>query len=435
MILLVPKLHLGTHLSPQLRCVCAERAKRSFAYNGVPKYNLGTRGTGIVKSLITPVTAWEHPKPADAISQIKHDRQFAIKSLRLHRGEISPVTLYCYLKTRFGAPNGEMMAFRSQGSDNVVQWHYKISSNAFLLDILGTNAGLQFVAHGKSTVPDAEWSQMFEQLRCEFSSTGSAMKFARANLEKWVQFVNPFQRLEQSVRFLEEELAAIEIDPPAWPPEESRTQEHLETLRKYVENARSARRTGFCLRMLAPVYAESFVNFALYFFRNETLAESEDEYHKAVRLPINERVMALPRNCRGFCGPLQEDATEFREFLRLMNGRNALVHGNCDPTQLRVGDVFFDGTIPLWQQDGSTIVRVVEHSMEHVAKADALKDLETVRAFIRWVLAGLEPLFAEAMRQLMVSEYPGIRADTGRAGILLPNAIFESYLGPTTPPA
>jgi len=379
--------------------------------------------------LITPVASWRFPEPADAIAQLKRDPRFAVKTLRLHRGEVSPVTLFCYLKTRFGTPNGEMMALRSSGSDNVVQWHYKVACSASLLDVWGTNAGLQFIAHGTSTVTDAEWSQMFEQLQAAFASTGRGMKAARASLEHWVQFVNPFQRLEQAVCSLEEELKAIETAPPVWPPDESRTEDYLVAIGKYTDNAMRVRKTGLCLRMLAPVYAEAFVNFVLCFFRNEGLAASDEEYRNAVRLPINERVLRLPTYCRGFSGALQEEATEYREFLRLMNGRNDWVHGNCDPTQLKVGNVFFDGTIPLWQKDESTIIRLVEHSMQHVAKADALKDVETVRAFIRWVLAGLEVKVRISVGQLMGCEYPGIQSDTGRAGILLPNTIHESYLG------
>lgn len=377
---------------------------------------------------LTPVRDWRPVESADAIAQLRGDTRFAVKNRLLHDGQLSPVTLYCYLKTRFGEPNGEMMAFRTKGSDNIVQWHYKLTSNGFILDIWGTNAGLQFVAHGMTSVPSEEWSQVYKELKADFAATGPKMGAVRNSLEKWMQFVNPFRRLEHAVYRFESELKAIELVPPQWPPAESAVEEYLESLARYSDAAMRARIAGFCLRLLAPIYAESFVNFILYFFRNNALASSDEQYRKVVELNINERVLSLPSNCKGFAVSLDLNANEFREFLRMMNYRNELVHGNCDPSRLKVGDVLFDGTIPLWQQDGSTTMRLLQHSMQYVGKDDALKDVETARSFIRWILGSMEPAFAKQLRQLMASEYPGLRGDTKQAGILLSNTVCESYL-------
>ncbi len=90
--------------------------------------------------------------------------------------------------------------------------------------------------------------------------------------------------------------------------------------------------------------------------------------------------------------------------------------------------MFFHGTIPLWQRDGSTIVRLLQQSLQHVGKEAALKDVEVVRAFIRWILGNMKPEISKQLRQLMASEYPGLRSDTGRPGVLLPNDVYESYL-------
>ncbi len=380
-------------------------------------------------SSVTPVKHWRAVARQDAIAQIRREQRYAITSQRLHAGEVSPISLYCYLKTRFGKPNGEVMALRSKGSDNLLQWHYKLASNAFVLDVLGTNAGLQFIAHGTAPVAADAWLQMFRELEAEFAAMGANMGAARRGLEKWVLFVNPFQRLEHAVATLETELKALDTTPPIWPPgpSEAEAAEYLESLRNYSEASIRATTTGFCLCLLAPIYAESFVNFVLYFFPKGAMTDSDEKYREVVRLPVRERVLSLPSNSQGFAAPLDDDAVEYREFLRLMNGRNDLVHGNCDPARLKVGDLFFDGTIPLWQHDGSTIVRLLQQSMKHVAKDDALKDVESVRAFIRWVLRSMEPRWSDQLRQLMVSKHLGVRGDTGRVGILLPNNVYEAY--------
>jgi len=378
--------------------------------------------------VLTPVKDWRLVDPTEAVAQFEHDPRFAVVSHRLHAGEVSPVTLYCYLKSRFGRPNGEMMAFRSAGSDNVVQWHYKLASHGFVLDVLGTNAGIQLVAHGTVPVAPEEWSRVFEELTTDFGALGPRMRDSRQSLEKWTQFVNPFRRLELSVLYFENQLMTLDLEPPAWPPNKSTIAIYLESLQKYSMVVADARRAGFCLRLLAPIYAESFLNLVLYVLRNDNLATSDERYREAVRLPINVRVESLPKLCKGFAAPLDGECPEYREFLRLMNGRNDLVHGNCDPTQLKVGDVYFDGTIPLWQRDGSTIARLSQCSMQHVTKDEAMRDVEVVRSFIRWILRCMKPEFAAPLRQIMASDYPGFQRDSGRMAILLPNDIYESYL-------
>lgn len=66
-------------------------------------------------------------------------------SLFVNGGRLSPLSLYCYLKGRFGPPNGFQMAFKKEkDSDNLIHWHYHIVSGPESLQILGMNTRVEF---------------------------------------------------------------------------------------------------------------------------------------------------------------------------------------------------------------------------------------------------------------------------------------------------
>ena len=60
------------------------------------------------------------------------------------------------------------------------------------------------------------------------------------------------------------------------------------------------------------------------------------------------RIKSLPLCCEGFEHPITGSEELFKAFLRLMNRRNDLLHGNVDPKASTGEDIDFDqGTIPL----------------------------------------------------------------------------------------
>jgi hypothetical protein len=48
------------------------------------------------------------------------------KTVLAVRQRLSPVDMYCYLKARFGEPNGVQNILRSDSSDNWIHWEYSL---------------------------------------------------------------------------------------------------------------------------------------------------------------------------------------------------------------------------------------------------------------------------------------------------------------------
>src|SRR5438876_5378168 len=81
--------------------------------------------------------------------------------------EVRPADLFCYLWARFGRPkpNGVQNILRSNDSDNLIHW---------------------------------DWTQRHE---------------VRGMLERWTEFVNPYQRIRRSVERLVGELEGLNLRP------------------------------------------------------------------------------------------------------------------------------------------------------------------------------------------------------------------------------
>lgn len=58
------------------------------------------------------------------------------KSFWQNDGTIKPGDLYCYLRARFGPPNGLMMALIEDSSDNLFHWHYCVRVKGEWLEML-----------------------------------------------------------------------------------------------------------------------------------------------------------------------------------------------------------------------------------------------------------------------------------------------------------
>jgi hypothetical protein len=77
------------------------------------------------------------PLDSLTVSLTEEEKQRVTVSHYLNEGTLSPLTPYCYLKARFGLPNGLQMLFKNhESTDNLIHWHYTIRSGDEKLDIV-----------------------------------------------------------------------------------------------------------------------------------------------------------------------------------------------------------------------------------------------------------------------------------------------------------
>jgi len=348
-------------------------------------------------------------------------------------GTISPLDLYLYLKSRFGPPNELMMATRTTGTDNIIQWGYYFRSHKHdYFRIHGTSTRVEFFA----VMPREKWIGLLTSIKSDFASYGKQMSAIRRSLKRWALFINPFRRAARTVNAFASQLAQIKLtEPPPRPMAMTRrdADEYNRATDTWTHDAFVAQMLATSIRMLAPVVAEAFVNFVLFVLGRPDVRKDTRVYDATIRQPIDVRVRSLHLFCDGFERPVDCSAPAFAGFQTLMNSRNDFLHGNIDPTRLTFDDVFFDSfyggqVIPLFNDDRGMISRFVSNSFKFVEPTGAAGDWAAVNTFIEHVLSHLSESARMQTLKLLGSDFLGWDAKTGEIAELFDHPAVESLL-------
>lgn len=347
--------------------------------------------------------------------------------------KISPLDLYAYLKARFGPPNDIIMMARGPGLENLVHWGYALSAQGHGFNIHSTSRRLEFI--GISLTP-ADWRILAANIKADFGVVGDGMRDVRSGLEQWTLFINPFKRIQTTVISLAAHLEALSIEEPGPHPmvmTSEEAEQYHKDFRRWMGSTRIAATAGTSVRMLAPVWAEAFVNFLLFVLGRPDVRRDVRLYEGLLRQPIDVRVRGLHLNCVDFKEPIDSSHQAFASFLTLMNGRNDFLHGNIDPHRLAFDELFVDKfgsnqTIPLFKDDRSNIARFLANSLKFVEPSVALSDLEIVAEFVTLVLSQLTDESAQLVRRLLQQDYLRFNRATGEISQFVDDAIGEGVL-------
>lgn len=378
------------------------------------------------------IDAWELKCPRQALYELQEGKQAgANSSLFVNGGRLSPLTLYCYLKGRFGPPNGFQMALKKKNdSDNLIHWHYSIVAGSESLEIFGMNMRVEFWSNTQKQYTNNDWEFLLNRIKDDFKNWGAKITAIRKTLEHWNLFINPFARLKNVVEQGRSRLANINLSPT--PPErstpENQPDKFKEELERYIGNIQEAAFLCTNLRMIAPVYAESFINLLIFLLSKKEIKEDERLYQDLVRKQIDVRVKSLPHYCQGFIRHPSDSDEPFKNFLRLMNRRNEVLHGNVDPMSLKFDEVWFDEYTPLFKDEKPFAERATYHSLKHIEPTEVLADISTVESFIEYILDLLEPSVRAQVERVSEDLYPGWREDTKRVGALFPGVVVDMTL-------
>ncbi|MED3917983.1 hypothetical protein [Priestia megaterium] len=377
---------------------------------------------------ILDIDNWKSPTIEKVIERIK-DKNKPKKNQRwVNEGELKPIDIYCYLKARFGEPNGYTMLAKRPGSDNVIHWHYSIEIGSYILEIMGTNSSVEIVINIEK-VTENQWRELINTIKKDYKNFGKSMSEIRKSLEKWTIFVNPFNRLNEIIETLESRLKSLDLTEPTRPKLfiKRYVKRHMEAKEKWFQNLAEARLLGASIRMLAPVLAESFINLVIFLLAKDEVKNDKRVYEDLIRKQIDVRVKSLYFYCDYFMEKVDDNDIELKNFLSLMNSRNDFLHGNVDPLKFKSQEVFFDKNIPLFNDEKSLQNRLGLDSIRYIEPKEALNDTQIVRGFVNYLLSHIEPAARGNLEILMKDSRPGWREDTGKVGSLFPDNIAEFF--------
>lgn len=349
--------------------------------------------------------------------------------------EIKPVDLYCYLKVRFGPPNGIQNFLRGDHSDNLIHWNWTFKYDAGLVDIQGTNYRTDVWLIGPLELSSDDREDFIQRVKADFASFGEKMKKCRNSLEHWIEFVNPYQRIRRSVSQLYEELRSLELDQLSELSNVLDAKDRENASRCWDEAARKFNRGfGLCfgIRSMLPIMAEAFINLILYLLMRPEIKSDKRLKENAFKQPIDVRVKSLPLNCKGFKHPIDYSNSACGRYHSVVNERNDLLHGNVNIGKLRFNEVYFQGTVPVFKEYRSMWQRSLGVEGQAVGLDKVSEELIIIDDFITYVLSCLDDKVRPNIEYMLSRLELGLNTREDRLGVLFSEQLVDSMAGPSS---
>lgn len=343
--------------------------------------------------------------------------------------EIKPLDLYCYLYAKYGPPNGIQNLFRADSSDNLIHWEWTFASEYGLILIQGHNFRSEIHLLGDFKGKGLTLEGFISQIKSDIRNYGREISEIRKKLEKWTQFINPYKRIELAVNLHFNKLDELNLNPKNDKVPQitsyDESDNYGERWSAAAERYSYAMGLAFGLRAMLPVLAESFVNLILFVLCRADMKNNERLFKNILRQPIDVRVQSLHINCVGFNRFVDYKSEECKKFHTLMNDRNDLLHGNIEIAKLSIGDVFFNGNVPIFTQYEDFWDKSIGVSMQSVKFSTIHEDRKIVDDFINYILSSLNADIKPQIELIMEKEQLGFNPQTGRFGILFSDSMAD----------
>lgn len=370
------------------------------------------------------------PHPKVVFDRLLNGPKGSGKAVWAWKTEISPADLYCYLGARFGKPNGPQNFFREDDSDNLIHWEWVLDYPGGDIHIMGMNFRTELWIGGDSNLADPDRIALAQLIKADFKNYGPQMTEVRRGLEKWTEFVNPYQRLSRAVEKMLLDIKELDLQPEIQKipditsADEFQTNNWSEVLDKYSKGL------GLCfgVRSMLPVMAEAYVNFLLFVLMRPELKTDERLRENALRQPIDVRVKSLHMTCVGFAKQINYATPECKAYHSLVNERNDLLHGNVVLEKLRFNEVYFHGKVPVFNEYRSMWERSVGVEIQAVGLHRLIDEVETVKAFIAYLTTCMQPSVKEQIDRMSDTRDLGWNQQTGRIGILFPGHLVDMHM-------
>lgn len=357
------------------------------------------------------------------------------KSILAVRKNLSTVDMYCYLKARFGEPNGFQTFLRRDTSDNLFHWDFNLKTATEDVYIAGTFREVHFWLSEELT--DDDWPKLISRIKSDYARVGTEKTKVFKSLEKWVIFPNKFVAISEICADLHHAIRASirKSSPHKIPPIFSATKDSVATneqdakaLRKAINRSTKLYRDCLELSLMTPVLAEAFINMAILILCKKRIRENKRQFDAFIRSNIDVKVFDLPDKCTGYARRIDENSPIFKSFMTVMQKRNNAIHGNVDPEREQTEVVYFEGKRPLFKEPGDHIAKHFESLARQFPPEEVIKDYEVTYEFLVSLAECLKPSVARAFWQIIEDPKPGY--DLGRKiiGRLLPGATFVAHM-------
>jgi hypothetical protein len=356
-----------------------------------------------------------------------------VKSLLIFRRHLCPVDIYCYLRARFGEPNGlQTQLARKDTSDNLFLWDFNLKAEDEDVYICGTYREVHFMV--SEALSDADWPKLIARIKKDYRRVSKEKSQVFKSLERWVIFPNRYMQIAKLCADLHKELSSILANNSISSMQSmsaSKFQNAIinepKTRRAMVRRATKLFQGCLELSLLTPVFAEAFINMSILILCKKEIKDNRRQFDAFIRSQIDVKIFDLPYKCNSFVKAIDHESPEFKTFKSIMDNRNNTIHGNVDPERERLETLYFEGKRPLFEEPGDHLLKYFQALEQQLDAKTVIKNYENTHAFLLSIGECLDPAIRNGFWQVMETTYPGYELDRKILGVLLPDRVVSSY--------
>jgi hypothetical protein len=346
------------------------------------------------------------------------------------RAHLVQLDVFCYLKARFGEPNGFQNFLRRDDSDNIIHWEYHLRSGKVDIQIMGAGREIHFVI--RENLSDQQWHDLIVRIKNDFRRVAREKSRVLRTLEKWVIFPNKFVQVASVCADLHstmtDNVGGFETFRPRSAQGNERPTRRIKVAKRLSARANKLYGATIQLSLLTPVLAEAFINMLILMLCKLELRNDRRALDSFLRSHIHTKVFSLPQHCRGFVRSIDESTPGYKEFKRVMDRRNHAIHGNIDPVRERLETVYFERKRPIFAEAGDHLGKFYEMMEKQYQPERVLRDYEATYAFLVEIMNSLEEDLQDAFWRILEDRYPGYDVKRQITGVLFPDYIATSYM-------
>ena len=340
-----------------------------------------------------------------------------LSSLLVVRRQLSPVDLYCYLKARFGDPNGFQNFLRKDDSGNWIHWDFDLRAGDESVYICSTSREIHFLL--SESLTDENWRDFILRIKADYKRVGKRKSEVLKSFEKWVIFTNKFVEVANICADLHAQIADNVGKHGTYKPLLSNTtkikgdvRKSNEQMKDFIDRILKISNNCLVLSLLTPVLSEAFINMIILITCKRNIRENERQFDAFIRSHIDTKIFDLAYKCEGFAKAIDHEADVFKKFKRVMDQRNHRIHGNINPEREKIEIVYFEGKRPLFMEQGDNVEKYFETLQQEHIPQNVIRDYEDTYDFLMEIVGCLKPGLREGVWRVIEDPYPGY--DLGR---------------------
>lgn len=387
--------------------------------------------SGHPRPMCLDIPSWRLPTRQELLTFYKSKSPKSVKGRRKRRGsslavreQLTPLDVFCYLKARFGEPNGFQNFLRKDDSDNWIHWDFQLKAGDEDVYICGMSREIHFVMLASLT--DADWRDLVLGIKSDFRRVGKDKGSVLKSLEHWVVFPNRYMAIASVCADLHSDIMDNIGGPRTYktPGGGAKLRAREAVYRKLHERARLVHRSALELSLLTPVLAEAFINMVVLMLCKPEIRANKRQFDAFIRSQIDTKLFDLAFKCNGFASPIDHNSEDFKNFKRVMDRRNNTIHGNCDPEREQLEEVYFEGTRPLFKVGGDNIGRFLENLERQYDPENVITDYGHTHQFLAYLVSRLKADLQEAFNRVIEDPYPGYDLTRMKMGSLFPEHVI-----------